>query len=40
MVIIFISGVWTFLSRAYSVVVFPEPVGPVMSIIPFGFDIS
>ena len=35
-VMTFLSGVETMLSVAYSVVDFPEPVGPVTSIIPYG----
>jgi len=33
----FISGVFMVVRRAASVVVLPEPVGPVTSIIPYGF---
>src|SRR5438067_2301593 len=40
MVMILISGSWIFIKKAYNVVVFPEPVGPVTTIIPLGFLIS
>ncbi len=40
MVTIFIPGLWTCRRKAYKVVVFPEPVGPVLSIMPLGLAIS
>src|SRR3989344_7516492 len=40
MVIIFISGFCIFIKNAYRVVVFPEPMAPVIIIIPLGFFIS
>ena len=39
-VIILISDVCTFFKKAYKDVVFPDPVGPVIRIMPFGLVIS
>ena len=36
MVTMFIPGRLVFLTKAYKVVVFPDPVGPVVKIMPFG----
>ena len=40
MVTTLIPGLATCRKKAYKVVVFPEPVGPVFSIMPFGLAIS
>ncbi len=36
MVMIFTSGEWAFRKNAYNAVVFPEPVGPVVTMSPLG----